>query len=45
MPYYTEKNAIDITLELKADVFDNTHLVIDFVYPEEGEEFAVPNID
>ena len=45
MPYYTEKNAIDVTLELKADVFDNTHLVIDFVYPEEGEEFAVPNID
>lgn len=45
MPYYTEKNAIDATLELKADVFDNTHLVIDFVYPEEGEEFAVPNID
>lgn len=45
MPYYTEKNAIDTTLELKADVFDNTHLVIDFVYPEEGEEFAVPNID
>lgn len=45
MPYYTEKNAIDITFELKADVFDNTHLVIDFVYPEEGEEFAVPNID
>lgn len=45
MPYYTEKNAIDTTFELKADVFDNTHLVIDFVYPEEGEEFAVPNID
>ncbi len=45
MPYYTEKNAIDATLELKADVFDNTHLVIDFVYPEEGDEFAVPNID
>lgn len=45
MPYYTEKNAIDSTFELKADVFDNTHLVIDFVYPEEGEEFAVPNID
>lgn len=45
MPYYTEKNAIDTTLELKADVFDNTHLVIDFVYPEDGEEFAVPNID
>lgn len=45
MPYYTEKNAIDATFELKADVFDNTHLVIDFVYPEEGEEFAVPNID
>ena len=44
MPYYTEKNAIDATLELKADVFDNTHLVIDFVYPEEGEEFAVPDI-
>lgn len=45
MPYYTEKNAIDTTFELKADVFDNTHLVIDFVYPEDGEEFAVPNID
>lgn len=45
MPYYTEKNAIDTTFELKADVFDNTHLVIDFVYPEEGDEFAVPNID
>ena len=35
MPYYTEKNAIDATFELKADVFDNTHLVIDFEYPDE----------
>ncbi len=44
MPYYTEKSAIDATLELKADVFDNTHLVIDFEYPDEEEKFSVPDI-
>lgn len=44
MPYYTENNAIDSTLVLKADVFDNTHLVIDFVYPEEGKTIEVPSI-
>lgn len=44
MPYYTEKNAIDSTFELKADVFDNTHLVIDFEYPDEEEKFSVPDI-
>ena len=44
MPYYTEKSAIDATFELKADVFDNTHLVIDFEYPDEEEKFSVPDI-
>ena len=45
MPYYTEKNAVDTTLVLKADVFDSTHIVMDIEYPEDGETIAVPSLD
>lgn len=45
MPYYTENNAVDTTLVLKADVFDSMHIVMDIEYSEDGETIAVPSLD
>lgn len=38
-PYYTEKSAADTTLELKGDVYYNSHIVADFVYSDSAITF------
>lgn len=38
-PYYTEKSAADSTLELKGDVYYNSHIVADFEYSETAISF------